>query len=113
MHIFRVKCKKFSEFSRYFNQPKPNLRMERLQHLQAALDRRLARRVGDAEVGVAAAEDVAGDDEQLVLDRPRDEFAAGAAAGHFGEDVERPARLGDFVAGVARDRARTRSRRWR
>src|SRR6188472_4121252 len=52
--------------------------------------------VADAEVRVALGEDVAGDDQDVVVDGLRDEFAGRHPAGRLGKDVERAARPGDF-----------------
>src|SRR5262245_38181221 len=69
--------------------------------------RLFAGRVGDAEVCVAGAEDVARDDEKLVFDRAGDELAAGCATGvasavgrHLREDVERAAWARDLIASL-------------
>ena len=56
----------------------------------------IRRGVADAEMRVAFAEDVAGDDQHIVLDRLGDELAGGCAGGGLGEDVERAFGLDDF-----------------
>ena len=53
------------------------LSCELTQDVEAAIERAVVDGVGDAEVGVAAAEDVAGDDQQVVLDRLGDEVGGG------------------------------------
>ena len=48
------------------------------EDVQPAAEGRVVDGVGDAEVGVAHREDVAGNDQEVVLDRLGDELGAGA-----------------------------------
>ena len=67
------------------------------EHVEAALQGLVVGGVGDAEVGVAAAEDVAGDDQQVAADRLGDELGGGAPGG-AGEGVEGPLGKGEVEA---------------
>src|SRR6478609_6248364 len=71
------------------------LACQALEHLDAALDGRVAGRVGDAEMGILLAENVTGNDEQLVFDRLVDELVA-RAPGTFWKNVKRPAGPGQL-----------------
>ena len=77
-----------------------------VQDLDAAVERAVVGGVADAEVGVAAAEDVAGDDEQVVADRLGDELGAGAPRGASGRGrTPRPASASSKRSLQARDDA--------
>src|SRR5262245_54754473 len=62
------------------------------ENLDAALERRVARGITDAEVSVLAAESAARNDQQVIADRLGDEVAA-RAPGRLREQIERPAGL--------------------
>src|SRR5437773_1986125 len=59
------------------------------QNLKAALECAVVDGVRDAEMGIASREHVAGNDQNIMLDRLGDELAAGAP-GCLGEGVESP-----------------------
>ena len=75
--------------------PCVSLACQAIEDLDAALQRALVGGVAEAEVRVAAAEDAAGDEQQIVADRLSDELGA-AAARRLREQVERPVRLDQF-----------------
>src|SRR5690242_9091626 len=66
------------------------LACQAVEHLDAALDGLVAGRVGDSEMGVPLAENVTGNDEQLVFDRLVNELVA-RAPGTFWKNIKRPA----------------------
>src|SRR5512147_936021 len=71
------------------------------QNLDAAIQRRVACGVADAEVRVLLAEGVAGNDEQVIADRLRDELAAGSPRSPR-EKVERSTAPRDLEAVLER-----------
>src|SRR5207249_1431935 len=58
--------------------PRSDTPRQPVEDLDAAVEGAVVRGVADAEVRVAAAEDAAGDDQQVVADRLGDELAAAA-----------------------------------
>ena len=49
-------------------------------------------------MGIALRENLAGNYQQLILNRPLDKFGRGAqAVGHFGKNIERPLRSFDSL----------------
>src|SRR5579862_7640264 len=68
-----------------------------VQNLQATFENLVVGRIAQTKMRVAPAEDSAGNAQQVIADRLRDKFLAGAP-GRLGEEVKRPTGFHKLVA---------------